>query len=403
MGRVAVLFDRFGPYHVARLVAAARRVPLVGIEVFGESAEYAWDRVDSGARFDRITLFPDADAGTVPRADVRHAVCDALERIRPAAVALPGWAHPAALAGLSWCLRRAVPAVVMSESNAWDEPRDARRESLKRRVVAQCRAGLVGGDGHRDYLAALGLPRESIFLGYDAVDNGHFAAGAAAARADAAATRASLGLPARYWLASARFVAKKNLPRLLQAWSGYRRLALAADGSEGCDLVLIGDGELKAELLACRRELGLDDCVYLPGFVQYGQLPAYYGLAEGFVHASTVEQWGLVVNEAMAAGLPVLVSRACGCAANLVADGENGATFDPLDVEALAGLLRRYCGLPPAARAALGRRSVDFVAGWGTERFAEGLESAVQAAGRTRVPQPSVLDRAVLWGLERRG
>lgn len=398
MAQTVVLFDRFGPYHVARLAAAARRTPLVGIEVYGESAEYAWDRVDSGAQFGRVTLFPEADARGVRRADVRRAVWDALGRIRPGAVALPGWSHPAALAALAWCTGHGVPGIVMSESNAWDEVRDPRREWIKRRIVGQCRSGLVGGEGHREYLASLGLPREAIFLGYDAVDNDHFADGARRARSAAAQVRARLGLPERYWLASARFVAKKNLPRLLQAFANYRRGASSAPR----DLVLIGDGELRADVESIRAELGLNGCVHLPGFVQYEHLPEYYGLAEGFVHASTVEQWGLVVNEAMAAGLPVLVSQPCGCAAHLVEPQCNGAVFDPFDVDGLAARLQWLAERSAGERESMGRHSERIIAEWGTQRFASGLESAVQAARRAGGSPPSMLDRALVWGLGQR-
>src|SRR5207244_4064698 len=102
----------------------------------------------------------------------------------------------------------------------------------------------------------------------------------------------------------------KNLPRLLEAFAGYRRLA----GDAAWELVLLGDGPLRPELVALLKDLELDGHVLLPGFKQYDELPAYYGLAGAFIHASTTEQWGLVVNEAMASGLPVLVSDRCGCA-----------------------------------------------------------------------------------------
>src|SRR5208337_5127598 len=89
---------------------------------------------------------------------------------------------------------------------------------------------------------------------------------------------------------------------------------------------------------------------HLPGFKQYEELPAYYGLAGAFVHASTAEQWGLVANEAMASGLPVLVSNRCGCATELVEEGRNGFAFDPENVEQLAGFMRRLgCGPTDAA------------------------------------------------------
>ena len=82
--------------------------------------------------------------------------------------------------------------------------------------------------------------------------------------------------------------------------------------------------------------------VLLPGFKQYPELPLYYGLAGAFVLPSLTEPWGLVVNEAMAAGLPVVVSDRCGCASDLVRPGENGFAFDPCDIEQLAALLGQF-------------------------------------------------------------
>ena len=72
-----------------------------------------------------------------------------------------------------------------------------------------------------------------------------------------------------------------------------------------------------------------------------------------FVHASASEQWGLVVNEAMAAGLPVIVSERCGCAPDLVREGVNGLTFDPCDVAELAGLMERVAAMADWQRAAM--------------------------------------------------
>jgi 1,2-diacylglycerol 3-alpha-glucosyltransferase len=95
------------------------------------------------------------------------------------------------------------------------------------------------------------------------------------------------------------------------------------------DLVVCGDGDLRPRLHALARELGLEQRVHWPGFVQYPDLPVYYALADAFILASTIEPWGLVVNEAMACGLPVLVSDRCGCAPDLVPEGQNGFTFKP--------------------------------------------------------------------------
>ena len=122
---------------------------------------------------------------------------------------------------------------------------------------------------------------------------------------------------------------------MLEAYALYR----ARTADDHWRLVITGDGKLRPSLMRRIDELGMAGDVLLPGFKQYDELPIYYGLASAFVHASTTEQWGLVVNEAMAAGLPVLVSNRCGCAPDLVQDGVNGFTFDPYDVDRLAELM----------------------------------------------------------------
>jgi glycosyltransferase involved in cell wall biosynthesis len=242
-------------------------------------------------------------------------------------------------------------------------------------LIRACDAALVAGRSHKNYIVSLGMAAARVFLGYDAVDNAHFERGAAAAHAQAGALRAQYELPARYLLASARFIPKKNLPRLVQAY------ALAIEGqADAPDLVLLGDGPERAAIESAIALIQQPNKVHLPGFRSYDQLPAYYGLAEGFVHVSTTEQWGLVINEAAAAGLPLVISRTCGAALELVREGENGFLVDPYEVENLADGLRRLMALTPDERAAMGKASQHLVADWGPARFADGLAGACKAA-----------------------
>lgn len=390
-GPVAILFDRFGPYHLARLRAAAAIMPIQALELCGESTEYAWDAVQDQA-VPRVTLFPERDRSALHGNEVRRAVRLALDRAAPAAVAVPGWATAGALAALEWCALRRCPAIIMSESTATDERRSAVKEWIKRRLVRLGSAALVGGQPHRAYVRRLGLGDDRIFTGYDAVDNAYFACGAAEARQDRDALRTRLQLPARYFLASSRFIEKKNLPMLLRAYAAYRRQA----GAGAWSLVLLGDGVLRGSLEQQRVALGIEDAVLLPGFKQYGDLSVYYGLAAAFVHASTSEPWGLVVNEAMACGLPVLVSHRCGCSADLVIDGRNGWTFDPNDEAGLVAALVRMSGQSESARASLGAASSEIVAHWSPERFAAGLQAAVSAAFSNPLPPFRAFDRWLL-------
>jgi glycosyltransferase involved in cell wall biosynthesis len=398
MARVAILFHRLGPYHHARCVAAGSRCDLSVIELCAVDDTYAWARVVGAPNFARFTLFECEDVDRRSRREVAGRVHAVLSEADPEVVGIPGWSHPGALAALLWCLQKGRRAVLMSDSGQHDEVRRHAREAVKRCVVRLFGGAIVAGAPHAEYACALGLPSDTVFDGYDVVDNAHFERGARQARDGASRARCRLGLPERFFLASGRFVAKKNLPRLLEAYGDYRRRA----GADAWHLVLLGDGALRPALERRIARPDLAGAVILAGFEQYDELPAYYGLAGAFVHASTTEQWGLVVNEAMACGLPVIVSKRCGCAQDLVADGVNGFAFDPHDVGALAGLLRRVATMTEAQRRAMGRAGRRRIARWGPGRFADGLMRAVDVALRRPPPRASWLDRSFLWALARR-
>jgi 1,2-diacylglycerol 3-alpha-glucosyltransferase len=396
MNWICVLFDRFGPYHWARLNAAGTMVRTLGMELSAETSEYGWHKVGGESTFRRVTLFPESDGRLAPTQELTRRLQATLDEYEPAAVAIPGWSDKGALAALLWCLKNGKPAIVMSESQASDDARQWPKEALKRRVVGMCATGLTGGTTQANYLATLGMPRPHIFTGYDVVDNDYFSRESDVARQNADGLRARLNLPEKYFLASNRFIAKKNLHRLLEAYSGYRQLA----GSDGWKLVLLGDGPLKPQVLAQVEQLGLGKDVLLRGFKQYDELPAYYGLAGAFVHASTTEQWGLVVNEAMACGLPVLISDRCGCAPDLVFNGRNGVTFDPFHVQALIQLLLDMAGKKFDLKA-MGEASREIVARWSPKTFAANLLRAAETALQLPARKMSFLNQAVLQALLR--
>lgn len=391
---VAVLFNRFGPYHRARLTAAGRELTVTGVEVVGKASTYAWEEVDAAPTFDRVTLFPEADRDSVSNAELQQALTQKLDEIAPDTVAVPGWSLPRALGALQWCVQNGVPAVVMSETTASDFTRRWWSEKIKNRIVSHFGAGLVGGTPHRAYLRELGMDTERIFLGYDAVDNEYFAQETQNGFENEEHLRSEYTLPDYYFLASCRFVPKKNLSRLIDAFGRYR----SQTSDNVWDLVILGDGPERDAVEETVTKAGLTHAVHLPGFKQYDDLPIYYGLAGAFVHASTREQWGLVVNEAMAAGLPVLVSDRCGCASDLIEEGRNGYTFDPYDSTDLAD--RMYQVAHGAVdRVSMGSASREIIARWGPDRFAQGLRQAVEAALESGPPSGSLFDRLLIKAL----
>ena len=393
MPKIATMFDMFGPYHLARLNALGAKTSLLGLEVFCRSEIYQWKPIGAATTFTRKTLFADDGIRETRYHVMENKVAAELNDFRPDTVLVPGWATRPAIAMLRWAIAHGIPAVAMSESTEADASRSAIKEVVKREIVSCFAAGLVGGTRQKAYLAKLGIPDARITFGYNAVDNRHFARGAAAARADESRIRAELSLPQRFFLASARFIrGKKNLIGLIEAFARFvqRRLDTTI-----C-LVILGDGPLRQEIETTIAALGLDRRVILPGFQQYDALPAYYGLAEGFVHVSRVEPWGLVVNEAMAAGLPVIVSRECGCAADLVHEGENGFAVPCNDLDMIGSRFATLGDLSQTARDQMGARSREIVAAWSPEEFANGALDAAKMAIDVGPKRVGALSRALL-------
>jgi glycosyltransferase involved in cell wall biosynthesis len=390
---LAVVFHHIGPYHHVRLNAATEELSVTGIE-WSAKGQDAWGAAATPARYRKVSLFPEATDHYPEKTELRDAFWAAMEQTNPDVVAINGWNNFGSLLAANCCVRRGTSMIVMSESSCKDEPRTWWKEAIKRRIVGLYSAALVGGQRHVEYLVELGMPRQRVFTGYDVVDNDYFARRTAEIRHLGLDIRNKRGLPENYFLASSRFIEKKNLPRLISAYAEYR-LKSQTGVKTTWDLVLLGDGPLRETLKSQLSTLNLNEHVHLPGFKPYDELPVYYALANAFVHASTTEQWGLVVNEAIASALPVIVSDRCGCVPELV--NGNGFTFDPTNEGELTARLLGVTCLSDEERKHLGDNSYRIAANFAPECFGEGLERAASMAMRVPQKRFGVMDRALLF------
>ena len=292
-----------------------------------------WQVEKTDLGFEYLEAFPGEPVENINPQALAARVTRWLDASDPQVVVVTGYYYLAMRAAAQWAQQRRRISVYLGDSQWMDKRRIAFREWAKGWWVRRhYNAAFVAGERAATYLTRMGFPRERIWTGYDVVDNQAFAAGAAAARSEADALRIRLGLPERYFLFVGRFAPVKNVSRMLTAYAKYRQAA----GSSAWGLVLVGSGP-DEELLRAQAQ-GLCEVVFA-GFQQLDTLSAYYGLASGLVLPSVSETWGLVVNEAMAAGLPVLVSQRAGCVPELVHPGVNGYVCDPLDTEDIARLM----------------------------------------------------------------
>ena len=379
--RLAIFWHDILHYHAARIAALLSLAEQTGntVQAFilcsasSERPSYEYHT----AIKDKIKVLSEdpSVAGEFSRHSKRQLLTE-LDRFNPDVVAIIGYTGCVSRAALAWCRYHRRGAILMLSSHATDYKRVWWKEWPKARLVSLYDAAFVSGKPQAAYARQLGLPPERIVSGYGVVDNNFWRDGAALARANRVPWRNHHVNLEHFFLTACRFVPKKNLTGLVNAYAKY----VAQAGSNPWSLVIVGDGKLAPVLQQQVAELNLAHLVHFPGYLSADEMAKVYGLASAFVLASTyAEQWGLVVNEAMAAGLPVLVSHICGCVPDLVIEGETGFRFDPTNEQQLAELFLR-CSTGKIELTEMGRQAQAHIQHYSPEKFAQNLFAAAHIA-----------------------
>ena len=305
---------------------------------------------------------------------INRGLWSALNTVRPQVIICGGYNYVASWEALLWARRHGSEFVLWSESNGHDSRTGrASIEFLKAFFLRHCDRFVVPGMASFEYLRSLGSPAESIVTAPNAVDNSFFASQAEDAMAHATEFREKLGLPSRFVLFVGRLVPEKGVFDLLDA---YAKLESGLRSEVG--LVFAGDGVSREELMQQASRLSPGK-VCFPGFTHREDLAGLYALADILVLPTHSDPWGLVVNEAMACGLPIIVSSVAGCSADLVEDGWNGYVVPPRDSEKLSvaidSLVRQ-----PELKGLMSARSSERIRNYSPEACADGLAAAATSA-----------------------
>jgi glycosyltransferase involved in cell wall biosynthesis len=290
-----------------------------------------------------------------------------------------GWVVKSCLQALFACRRHDVPCLVRGESNLLRQRSWWKR--LAHRLLLRQYAGVlaIGEENHRCYLA-YGVSRRRIYRTPYGVDNDFFVEGCfrASGRREDFRERWSVPQAAFTFLFCGKLEPKKRPLDFLNAVRGL----VTSDPSKPCHALVVGDGELRSacEALARRHDVP----VSFTGFVNQTEAIEAYVAADALVLPSDGgETWGLVVNEAMACGLPVVVSDQVGCGPDLVIPGETGLIFPCGDVSGLTEAMARLRtqatdsgGFAQRVRERVGQHSVDAVV--------DGVMSAVRGCAKAR-------------------
>ena len=368
MPRIALVWTQYAVHHVDRSLALARRMAgkaeVVAVEVATASNEYAGfpPSGETGAAIKR-TLFPGRTFETIPRWRRFVAVLKAVSDCRMVCIGVPY--SQLEFVFLAWLLRlMGKQLVLMCDSKFDDVPRKGWFEALKRFGLSCFDAVMVAGSRGAAYFRHLGFRRRPIVYGYDTLGTERIRAELALAMPEPEHLFAE-----RPFIFIGRFIAKKNLSLLIEAFARYRE---AEPGSRR-RLVLVGSGPLEQQLRDQAAASGMADEIEFAGFLSGPELVGRLSGALGLILVSHSEQWGLVINEAIAVGRPVIVSEAPGARDILVRDGINGHVVATSSVEALVRAMR-LLGSDEANWHTMCAASQDRAWLGDAERFADGIE-----------------------------
>jgi glycosyltransferase involved in cell wall biosynthesis len=297
-----------------------------------------------------------------------------LSRSFDAVIFMTGWGTATSQLGMLACRTARVPFFIFGDSS-FPPPETTLRGKLRAKILRALFRGasgfMVSGGANADYYTHYGADPSRFFLLPFAVDNERFAAAAALAPDEREALRARFDIaPDSVAIVfSGKLVDRKDPMTLLLA---YERMRLR----DRATLVFIGDGALRESLERHAREHALSGVRFI-GFINQTELPKLYAMCDVFALPSLFEPRGLVVNEAMACGLPVVVSDRCGCIGDIARDGDNALVHRTGDADDAAEKLDRLAG-DAALRESMGRRSREIIGDWTFERGVVGVRAMLR-------------------------
>jgi glycosyltransferase involved in cell wall biosynthesis len=293
-----------------------------------------------------------------------------LDRGRFDCVVVWGWSTFAAQVAILWARRQHVPYLLFAESHL-GEARGPLARAARQLVVPLAVRGATGwlatGTLAREHLVHHGADPGRVWTFANTVDVLALRARAESLRSQRAEIRTQFGI-------GQDDIVVLHAGRLLPI-KGTDVLIDAAARAGGIKLLIVGDGH---ERDALQRAAGSD--AIFPGFLAQDDLVEAYVAADIFALLSRRETWGVVVNEATACGLPLVLSDGVGAAADLLEPGRNGELVPVGNVAATAAALQRLAG-DPALRSAYGAHSAAVAARWGYEpserAFAEAVHTSI--------------------------
>ncbi|HPS74616.1 MAG TPA: glycosyltransferase family 4 protein [Bacteroidales bacterium] len=372
--KVVVVHTDFRLYWPSRLAALDKFLRQQGhelhvVELAGKGSNYSFaGNPETESSIPWQILFPQESIEKISRKRAFSAIAHTLDRIQPDVVMAGAIAFYSGASAVAWTTQHRKPVIIFDDARLADTPRSFLTDYIKRLIYRQVDAIFCPAPSHSATFLHFGFAPDQIFFGVNAVDNNFFCSNNyqwKESDIQHSDTKDCL-------ISISRQIPIKNLYRTINAFISYKEKNIESS----LRLILIGGGP-EHEILKKIASENPKAEIYFKPFLSQVELLTFFRKAKALILPSLAETWGLVVNEAMAAGLPVLVSRQCGCAETLVHEGENGWTFDPLDLQDMERVIGAIDLASEQEIERMGQCSKEIIKNWGLERFCKGAWEAI--------------------------
>lgn len=352
------------------------------IEIAGKGSPYSFSKNGKIEKGNWHILFPDQKPEYLNGNTIKKSLYRLLDQINPDIIIAGAIAFPSGALAVAWGQKRKCKVIVFD---------DAKIEAVKRNwIIERIKQAIYNGVDSMFYPAPewektgeyWGFIPEQLFYGIDVVDN------------DFWATPQILKYDwGNYFVAVGRQIPKKNYLSTVKAYCKY----VEKVHNSAYKLVLIGDGPEHETIVDYVNQAGLTKNVLFLPFLPQNELPAIYQNAMALCSSSnSSETWGLVINEAMACGCPIIASIQCGATNTLVDNGINGFHFSCEDIDRLSELMIKIHNLSDTERKLMKEASRSIIANWGLNRFAISCCEAIDYVYTHPKRKVSIIDRFII-------
>ena len=382
--RVVILHNDLRVYWKRRITflreyLAANNIEFYAVELFGKGSPYAFDPYNNSENW-WSCLFPDNDCTELSKGAISEKIFKKLDEINPDIVISGSIVFFSGAIGLRWAKQHQKKFIMFDDGKPSDIKRNKLVQFVKDTLIKQADALWLPSPDYDIEYPYIDPQKTILFHGFNCIDNAQFK------------FNDDKRFDHKTIICVARLVPIKNMDNLLKAWQ------IVEAENNGYKLNIIGNGPLFKQLNELASTLGLINVRFL-GSVDNNSLPQHLYNADCFILASYSESWGLVVNEAMAAGLPLLLSNKINAGNALLQSGINGYSFNPNIINDIAQNILKFIHLDTAAKKAMSANSLKIISTMDYDNMGKNLLKTLHLLNNKKFNKPGILASALikLW------